>query len=76
MIREELYVQRGIELGLQNDFTEVRNSLVSAVEAQQEIDANATVPTEPELRDFYQSHVQKYQPRADDRHRLRGGRPG
>jgi hypothetical protein len=62
MIREELYVQRGIELGLQNDFTEVRNSLVSAVEAQQEIDANATVPTEPELRDFYQSHVQKYQP--------------
>ena len=33
MIREELYVQRGIELGLQNDFMEVRNSLVSAVEA-------------------------------------------
>jgi PPIC-type PPIASE domain len=62
MIREELYVQRGIELGLQNDFTEVRNSLVSAVEAQQEIDANATVPTEQELRDFYQSHIQKYQP--------------
>jgi hypothetical protein len=62
MIREELYVQRGIELGLQNDFTEVRNSLVSAVEAQQEIDANATIPTEQELRDFYQSHVQNYQP--------------
>ncbi|MDB6010817.1 MAG: peptidyl-prolyl cis-trans isomerase [Gammaproteobacteria bacterium] len=62
MIREELYVQRGIELGLQNDFTEVRNSLVSAVEAQQEIDANATVPTEQELRDFYQNHIQNFQP--------------
>jgi hypothetical protein len=62
MIREELYVQRGIELGLQNDFIEVRNSLVSSVEAQQEIDANATVPTEQELRDFYQSHLQNYQP--------------
>ncbi len=62
MIREELYVQRGIELGLQNDFTEVRNSLVSAVEAQQEIDANATVPTEQELQDFYQSHLQNFQP--------------
>jgi parvulin-like peptidyl-prolyl isomerase len=62
MIREELYVQRGIELGLQNDFIEVRNALVTAVEAQQEIDANATVPTEQELRDFYQSHLQSFQP--------------
>jgi parvulin-like peptidyl-prolyl isomerase len=62
MIREELYVQRGIELGLQNDFIEIRNALVSAVEAQQEIDANATVPTEAELRDFYQSHLQNFQP--------------
>jgi hypothetical protein len=62
MIREELYVQRGIELGLQNDFIEIRNSLVSAVEAQQEIDANATVPTEQELRDFYQNHLQNFLP--------------
>jgi hypothetical protein len=62
MIREELYVQRGIELGLQNDFIEVRNSLVNAVESQQEIDGNATVPTEQELRDFYQSHLQNFQP--------------
>jgi len=62
MIREELYVQRGIELGLQNDFIEIRNALVTAVEAQQEIDANATVPTEQELRDFYQTHIQNFQP--------------
>ena len=62
MIREELYVQRGIELGLQNDFIEIRNAVVSAVEAQQEIDANATVPTEQELRDFYQGHLQNFQP--------------
>ena len=62
MIREELYVQRGSELGLQNDFIEIRNSLVNAVEAQQEIDANATVPTEQELRDFYRNHLQNFQP--------------
>jgi hypothetical protein len=62
MIREELYVQRGIELGLQNDFIEIRNALVNSVEAQQEIDGNATVPTEQELRDFYQSHLQNFQP--------------
>jgi parvulin-like peptidyl-prolyl isomerase len=62
MIREELYVQRGIELGLQNDFIEVRTALVSAVEAQQEVEGNATVPTEQELRAFYQDHIQAYQP--------------
>jgi len=62
MVREELYVQRGIELGLQNDFIEIRNAVVSAVEAQQEIDANATVPTERELRDFYHGHLQNFQP--------------
>ena len=62
MIREELYVQRGVELGLQNDFVEVRTALVSAVESQQEIDANATVPTEQELRDFYQRHIDHYLP--------------
>jgi hypothetical protein len=62
MIREELYVQRGIELGLQNDFIEVRTALVNAVESQQEIDANATIPTEQELRAFYQSHLQDFQP--------------
>jgi hypothetical protein len=62
MIREELYVQRGIELGLQNDFIEIRTALVTAVESQQEIDANATIPTEQELRAFYQEHLQNYQP--------------
>jgi parvulin-like peptidyl-prolyl isomerase len=62
MIREELYVQRGIELGLQNDFIEVRNSLVTAVESQQEVEGNATLPTEQELRAFYQDHIQTYQP--------------
>ena len=77
MIREELYVQRGIELGLQNDFIEIRNSLVNAVEAQQEIDANATVPTEQELRDFYQNHLQNFQPEGlMTAHRLRGAGPG
>lgn len=61
MIREELYVQRSIELGLQNDVIEVRAALVAAVEAQQEIDVYAAVPTEEELRAFYESHAEKYQ---------------
>jgi hypothetical protein len=65
MIREELYVQRGVELGLQNDFVEVRTALVSAVESQQDIDANATVPTEQELRDFYQRNIVRYLPEGE-----------
>ncbi|MEO9130883.1 MAG: peptidylprolyl isomerase [Sphingomonas sp.] len=60
MIREELYVQRGVELGLQNDITEVRQSLVGAVEAQQAIDASATQPDEDALRDFYRRPTANY----------------
>ena len=60
MIREELYVQRGIELGMQNDVIEVRQALVGAVEAQQAIDASATQPDEQTLRDFYAQHAAKY----------------
>lgn len=61
MIREELYVQRGIELGQQNDITEVRVALVGAVEAQQAIDAAATQPDETTLRAFYNQHLSQYE---------------
>ncbi len=60
MIREELYVQRGVELGTQNDVVEVRTALVGAVEGQQSIDADATQPTEEALRDFFRAHPGNY----------------
>jgi parvulin-like peptidyl-prolyl isomerase len=60
MIREELFVQRGIELGLQNDVIEVRTALVGAVEEQQAVDASATQPTEDVLRTFYNGRVANY----------------
>jgi hypothetical protein len=60
MIREELYVQRGIELGMQNDIIEVRQAMVGAVEAQQAIDAAATQPDEQTLHEFYAQHAAKY----------------
>jgi parvulin-like peptidyl-prolyl isomerase len=60
MIREELYVQRGLELGLPADVTEVRQAMVSAVEGQQAVDAAATQPDEATLRDFYIRHIDKY----------------
>jgi hypothetical protein len=46
MIREELYVQRGTELGLQADTVEVRQALVGAVEAQVAADATMAQPDE------------------------------
>ncbi len=60
MIREELYVQRGVELGVQNDVVEVRTALVGAVEGQQAVDADATQPTEAALRDFFRAHPGNY----------------
>ena len=56
MIREELYVQRGVEMGLQADTIEIRTALVGAVEAQSAADATMAQPTEPELRAYYQAN--------------------
>lgn len=56
MIREELYVQRGIELGVQSDTIEVRTALVGAVEAQSAADAVMAQPGEAELRAYYQAN--------------------
>lgn len=60
MIREELYVQRGIELGMQADTIEVRTALVGAVEAQAAADATMAQPDEAQLRRWYQSHLPLY----------------
>lgn len=60
MIREELYVQRGGELGLQADTVEVRQALVGAVEAQAAADATMAQPDEAQLRSYYLEHRQRY----------------
>jgi parvulin-like peptidyl-prolyl isomerase len=60
MIREELYVQRGIELGMQTDTIEVRTALVGAVEQQATADATMAQPSESELLAFYDENVAKY----------------
>ena len=56
MIREELYVQRGVELGVQADTIEVRTALVGAVEAQSAADATMAQPSDVELRAYYRQH--------------------
>lgn len=57
MIREELFVQRGVELGMQADTIEVRQALVGAVEAQTASDARMAQPSEADLRAYYRGHA-------------------
>lgn len=60
MIREELYVQRGVEMGLSNDDIDVRQALVQATEGSIAQDAMTAKPSEEELTQWYHAHRAKY----------------
>ena len=60
MIREELYVQRGVELGLASDDTDVRQALVGGAEAAVSQDAMTSRPSDAELRAWYHEHRATY----------------
>jgi parvulin-like peptidyl-prolyl isomerase len=60
MIREELYVQRGVEMGLANDDIDVRQALMQATEGQIAQDAMTAKPSEDELTRWYASHRDHY----------------
>ena len=60
MVREELYVQRGVELGLATDDTDVRQALVAGTEAEVAQDVMTSRPTEAELRAWYDGHPDAY----------------
>ena len=60
MIDEELLVQRAVVLDLPETTNEVRGSLVSAVDAQVAAPILAYVPTDAELRAYYEKYRQNY----------------
>lgn len=60
MIREELYVQRGVELGLPSDDTDVRQALVGGAQAAVSQDAMTARPSEEELHAWYDAHKETY----------------
>ena len=60
MIREELYVQRGVEMGLTNDDIDVRQALMQATEGQIAQDAATSRPSETELHAWYDAHRDRY----------------
>ena len=60
MIREELYVQRGVELGMPTDDTDVRSALVGAAEAQTVSQELTNVPSAAALAAYYAAHHDHY----------------
>jgi len=60
MIREELFVQRGLELDLAGFDPSLRTALVAAVEQQIAADAMTRVPTTSDLQTYYTKHQAEY----------------
>ena len=60
MIRDELYVQRGLELGRATDDADVRAALVASAEATTVTDVVASVPSEREIEAFHGEHLDRY----------------
>ncbi len=60
MIREELFVQRGLELGMPGSDPDTRNALVAAVEQQVVEDVTSQNPTDAELMAYFDAHRARY----------------
>jgi len=60
MIREELFVQRGLELDFPSNDPDTRAGLVAAVEQQVAANVTAARPSDAELRKFYEENPDKY----------------
>jgi parvulin-like peptidyl-prolyl isomerase len=60
MVREELLVQRGLELDFAETDQSTRNALVSTVTQQVTVSITTDQPSEDQLRDFYESHKAQY----------------
>jgi hypothetical protein len=60
MVREEVYVQRGIELGLPTDDTDVRQALVTGAEASVAQDAMTSRPSDADLHAWYDANKASY----------------
>lgn len=60
MIREELYVQRGKELDVASTDSEVRAAMVSAVEQSIAADVTSSIPSDDQLRSYYEKHKNDY----------------
>ena len=60
MLDEELLVQRGLEVDLAATDPDVRSAMVAGVDLQVDADVIAQQPTQAELVDYYNKHIDRY----------------
>lgn len=60
MVREELLVQRALELDFAETDQDARNALVSAVSQQIVAEVTTSQPTDAQLKEYYESNKAKY----------------
>jgi hypothetical protein len=60
MIREEIFVQRGLELDFPGTDPDTRTALVAAVEQQAAADATTWQPDDAELQQYFAAHREDY----------------
>ena len=60
LVREELFVQRALELDEPGTDPDSRAALVAAVQQQVAVDATSVVPTDAQLRAFYSERPDRY----------------
>ncbi len=60
MVREELFVQRGLELDFPGTDPDTRNALVAAVEQQVVADITTNLPTDAQLEHYFQDNRARY----------------
>jgi parvulin-like peptidyl-prolyl isomerase len=60
MVREELFVQRGLELDMPGTDPDTRAAMVAAVEQQVVVSITTQMPADAELRRFFATHQSNY----------------
>jgi parvulin-like peptidyl-prolyl isomerase len=60
MVKEELLVQRGLELGFAETDQTTRNALAAVVGQQMTAEVATSLPGDPQLLDYYQRHRERY----------------
>ena len=60
MVREELLVQRALELDFAETDQATRNALVTTISQQATVEVTTSQPAEAQLREFYERHKARY----------------
>ena len=60
LVEEELMVQRGVELGMTESDTEVRNAILNSLVASVTAEADAAAPTDDELNEYLANNAERF----------------